>query len=251
MSAIRAFCFLVAYTLRRQLRSRKVVIGGVLLGLIAAVVVWTGLERTWSLASFSEIVVLRLLGLFYMPIVALMLGTAAVGDDRDERSLVYLLTRPISRGSLYVGKLLGVLPLVLLLNVGGFAALYAAASVHGRPDLEGALLALSQPILLGSFAYAAFFHLLAATFRHATVIAIAYVFFVEAFLGNVPGILKRVAISFYTSSMIYDGNPAIDRPRLLLPMERETAGWVLAGLAIGFTLLGAWVFGRREHREVV
>lgn len=116
MPTLRAFTFLVAYSFRRQIKSKKTILSLVLLGMIAAVVYLAGLRVPWDAKSFGEWVVLRLHTLFYLPVVTLMFGTGALGDDRDEKSLVYLLTRPIPRSLLFAGKLLGVLPQVLLLG---------------------------------------------------------------------------------------------------------------------------------------
>ncbi|MBI4602327.1 MAG: ABC transporter permease [Planctomycetes bacterium] len=251
MTGLRSLLFLVAYSFRRQLRSRKMLLAAILLALIAVVVVRFGVRATWSARRFGDLVVLKLLGLFFVPVVALMFGTGAIGDDRDERSLVYLVTRPMARSGIFAGKLLAVLPHVLVLNGGGLVLLWLLATVWGRPELEGALAHYLAPVLLSSLAYVAFFHCLAALFRHATLISIAYVFFVEVFLGSVPGILKRVSISFYTASMVYGSGAPLSPPPVFLPIDASTARWVLAGLAVGFLALGAAAFSRREQHDPV
>src|SRR5688572_23079210 len=102
MTYLRAFFHLVAYSLRRQLRSRKVLLGIVLLGMLSAVVVLIGIRTTWSARMFGEVVVLHMMALFFVPVITLMFGTAAIGDERDEKSLVYVLTRPLPRWAVYV-----------------------------------------------------------------------------------------------------------------------------------------------------
>lgn len=253
MFYLRALFHLVAYALRRQLRSRKVLLGIVLLAMLAAVVVLLGLRTSWSARMFGEVVVLHMMGLFFLPVITLMFGTAAIGDERDEKSLVYVLTRPLPRWAIYVGKYLGVLPIVLLFTIGSLYFLYALSSWNGRPDLQGSVGAYAPAVLYGSLAYVAFFHLLTALFRHSTLIAIAYVFFIEVSIGLVPGILKRVSLRFYTSSMVYDAAEAFGLtppPRgVFLPLDGETARWFLAGATIVLLLLGSWVFARRDQHQ--
>ncbi|HVR74778.1 MAG TPA: ABC transporter permease subunit [Planctomycetota bacterium] len=253
MTYLRAFFHLVAYSLRRQLRSRKVLLGLVLLAMLSAVVVLIGLRTSWSARMFGEVVVINMMGLFFLPVITLMFGTAAIGDERDEKSLVYVLTRPLARWSIYVGKFLGVLPIVLVFTIGSLYFLYALSASNGRPDLHGSVGAYAPAVLYGSLAYVAFFHLLTALFRHSTLIAIAYVFFIEVSIGLVPGILKRVSLRFYTSSMIYDSAEGfgLTPPRrgVFLPLDGETARWCLAGATILLLLLGSWVFARRDQHQ--
>ena len=44
-----------------------------------------------------------------------------------------------------------------------------------------------------TLAYVCLFHLFAVAFRHSTIIALVYAVFMEMLLGNMPGIVKRVA----------------------------------------------------------
>ncbi len=250
---LRSFLFLVAYSFRRQVRSRKMLLALVILAMIATVVFIAGAREPWTARSFGEWVVLRMFGLFFLPVVTLMFGTGALGDDRDEKSLVYLVTRPLARWSLFLGKLLGVLPQVIGFTAGGLWLLCAVARSRGVQDLDGAFGMYLPAMLCGALAYLACFHFLAAAFRHSTLIAVAYVFFVEVFLGRVPGIMKRVSISFYTWSMVYDhAAPAGLKPvPIFLPLEGETARTVLLAVACGFVIVGAWVFSRREYHDAV
>jgi ABC-2 type transport system permease protein len=251
IASLRSLLFLSGYSLRRQLRSKKVFLSLLILAMIASVVFLAGLKQPWSARTFGEWVVLRLFGLFFLPVVTLMFGTGALGDDRDEKSLVYLITRPIPRWGIFAGKLAGVLPQVLLLTAGGLYLLHLAAGLHAEPDLAGSLGMYLLPIVLGALAYVSFFHFLGAAFRHSTLIAIAYVFFVEVFLGRVPGIMKRVSISFYTWSMVYDNaaDAGVNPSPVFVPLRGELAMEVLIGIAVGFLLVGAWVFSRREYHD--
>lgn len=253
ISQLRSLLFLAGYSFRRQLRSRKVVLSFVLLAMIAVVVFLVGMRRPWNAKDFGESVALGLFGLFYLPVVTLMFGTGALGDDREEKSLVYLLTRPLPRWGIFAGKLLGVLPLVLLFTAGGLYLLHATAGRHAEPDLAGSLDLYLPAVVFGALAYVSFFHFLGAAFRHSTLIAIAYVFFVEVFLGHVPGIMKRISISFYTSSMVYGSavDAGVKPAPVFLPTQAETARMVLIGIALGFLVIGAWVFSRREYQDTV
>ena len=253
MTYLRAFFHLAAYAFRRQLRSRKVLLGIILLAMLAAVVLLISIKTSWNARMFGEFVVLRMLGLFFLPVITLMFGTAALGDERDEKSLVYVLTRPLPRWAIYVGKFLGVLPIVLVFTLGSLYFLHALAAWNGRPDLRDSIGAYVPAVFYGSLASVAFFHLLTVFFRHSTLIAIAYVFFIEVFIGEVPGILKRISLRFYTSSMIYDSAKPFGltppRREIFLPLDGDTARWCLAGATVVLLLLGCWAFARRDQHQ--
>jgi hypothetical protein len=81
-----------------------------------------------------------------------------------------------------------------------------------------------------------------------------YALFLEAFVGNMPGIIKRVAVSFYTQCLILDAGrglgvepTALRDPRLLLPVSGSTASLVLCVLAAALFVAGTWAFSRREY----
>ena len=179
-----------------------------------------------------------------------------IGDDREDKTLVYLSTRPISRWSLYLAKLLGALPLALGISLGAVFGLCAVASACGGlplPLLEVAWMFLPT-IALGTFAYLAFFGWLGAVFRNATLIGVAHVFLVEFFMGQVPGVLKRISISFYVRCMLYDAGSGHGlKPRntaIFQPVEGDEAAASLLVVGAGFLLLGMYWFSRREYRDL-
>ena len=104
-------------------------------------------------------------------------------------------------------------------------------------------------------AFSALFYLAGACFRRPAVIAIVYSFFLETLLGNMPGYLKRVSIGFYARSMMFEAARGYglqpEKPSVYLPVSGTTAALVLAGLTAGLLVLGAALFARSQHHEVV
>ena len=120
---------------------------------------------------------------FLLPLWSLSFATEAVGGEREQNSLIWLLARPLPRPAVYFAKFVALLPWCLALNIGGFALLCAAA---GRPGLTG--LALFWPaVLAATLAFAALFHLIGAVFRRPAIVAIGYSFCLEIILGDMPG----------------------------------------------------------------
>jgi ABC-2 type transport system permease protein len=199
--------------------------------------------------QFSEFIIV-VFASFVVPICALAFGTASVGGDREDRTLVFLLVRPIPRPLVLLAKFAATLPLVLGLVLGSYWVFCRLAGEMGRVAFPLYLPALVWMTL----AYVSLFHLFAVTFRHSTIIALIYALFMEVLLGNIPGIVKRVAINYYGRSIMYaagadQGLPAPD-PHWFKPLSTETATLALAGIAIGGLALAIVVFSQREYRDL-
>lgn len=204
------------------------------------------LERTGS-GVFAEVMVYGLFLSFLLPVWSLSFATQALGSEREGRTLLWLVTRPLPRPAIYLALFLAALPWTLALNLGGFVGLCLAAGEAGRPALR-----LFWPaILAASCAFTALFHLLAACSRRPAVLAILYCFFLETILGNMPGYMKRVSISFYTRCLMFDAASdtglQLVKPSIYLSVNGTTAAWVLGSVTVILILLGMIVFARTEY----
>ena len=251
-----SWLYLVYFSFRRQLRPRRLVVAFILFAVIALLVGFRGFFEPWKVKSFGRWIIALPFCRFFLPIITLTLGTAIIGDDREDKTLVYLSIRPISRSSMYLAKLLGSLPLALGISLGAVFGLCAVASFFGGPPLPLSELAwmFLPTIACGTLAYLAFFGWLGAVFRNATLIGIAHVFLVEFFMGQAPGVLKRISISFYVRCMLYDagGEHGIG-PRNQASFQSvggDEAAITLISVAVGFLLLGMYWFSRREYRDL-
>ncbi len=198
---------------------------------------------------FSSFVVFSVFLSFLLPIWSLSFATEALGGEREDRSLIWLLTRPLSRPPVYLAKFVALLPWSLGLNLGGFAVLCLAAGAPGRLAFR-----LYWPAVLGAtLAFSALFHLMGACFRRAAVVGIVYSFFLETILGNMPGYLKRISIGFYTRCLMFEAAEEYgvrpENPSVYLPVDGVTAWCVLLGVTVLLLAVGMMVFARSEYRE--
>ncbi len=255
LSPKRAWWSLVVVSFQRQARAHLMV--WIALGLLAFttfIVVLNARAGRWDQPEgflwFSRRIVLGILCGFLLPLWSLSFATEALGREREARNLVWVLTRPLSRPAIYLAKLLAVLPWCLGFNLGGFTLICLAGGPTGRLALE-----LYWPaVLLGSLAFCALFHLMGAWFRRAAVVAVLYSFFLETFMGSMPGYWKRCSISFYTRCMMYSGGAEYGvqpfNSATYLPVEGTTAAWILAAAALVFLGAGMIVFTRSEYLDL-
>lgn len=189
---------------------------------------------------------------FVLPLFTLTYASGAFGTERESRSLVWLMTRPIPRGGIYLAKFLGTLPWCLLFGLVGFVAICFAG---GAPGAE-ALTRYWPAAVAATVAFAALFHLVGAVFRRPVVVGLVYVFFFETVVSALPGSLKLLSLTFYARSLIYNEAVAAGYPGEMLPamgdaVSSTTAWAVLLVAPVAITLVGMWLFARSEYRDDV
>jgi ABC-2 type transport system permease protein len=208
--------------------------------------------REWGFMTYSRWVIHLVFMGFVLPLFTLSYATGAFGTDRESRSLVWLMTRPIPRSGIYLAKFVGTLPWCLAFGLGGFAAVCLAGGPLGRE----ALARYWPAAAMATLAFAALFHLVGAIFRRPVVVGLVYVFFFEAVVAALPGSLKLLSLTFYARSLMYNeaadaGYPVEMLPAMTAAVSNETAWWVLGSATVVITLFGMWLFARSEYRDDV
>ncbi|MDZ4688586.1 MAG: ABC transporter permease subunit [Planctomycetaceae bacterium] len=240
-------------TLRRQLRSRQTLVCLALTTLCALIVLAWAQQRSPTAKKLAEQVLIPTFVGFLMPIFAVSYGASGIGGEREDRTLIYLLIAPIPRAVLYLVKAFATMLLVALWAGGSLGVMCLLAGEHGR-EVFFVFLPAS---LLGTTVYAALFLFLGASFRHGTIISLAYWFFLEVLFGAMPGIVKRVTVSFYVKCLIYEAGEDLRlRPmgrvsqETFLAVTGDTALIALASALVGLLVLGAGVLSAREYAEL-
>jgi len=208
--------------------------------------------KDWGFMTYSRWVIHLVFMGFVLPLFTLSYASGAFGTDRESRSLVWLMTRPIPRSGIYLAKFVGTLPWCLAFGMGGFVAVCLAGGEHGREALGRYWPAAA----MATVAFASLFHLVGAIFRRPVVVGLVYVFFFEAVVAALPGSLKLLSLTFYARSLMYNEAAAAGYPVEMLPamtaaVESETAWAVLGGATVVITLFGMWLFARSEYRDDV
>ncbi len=105
-----------------------------------------------------------------VPLVALLAGTGAIGPEIDDGSIVYLLSKPISRFTIVLSKL--AVAIAVALVFGAVPVAVATRVLAASPEV------LLIPLLVGAaaacVAYAALFLCLAVLTRNAVIVGLLY-----------------------------------------------------------------------------
>ncbi|MEO6652694.1 MAG: ABC transporter permease subunit [Ilumatobacteraceae bacterium] len=163
-----------------------------------------------------------------LPIVALVFASAALGDLREDGTLVYLWLRPMQRWSVVVGawaaSVTASLPLTLVPLVA------SAIVVDGGSDLVWATLLAG---LIGVITYAAIFVLVGLVLKNPIVWGLGYILIWEGIVAAFGSFAAKLAVRGYTRSII----TAITGVDLELGELSLTAG-VVVPLLVSVAALG-------------
>ena len=182
----------------RQLTSRGRLIGLSLLALVAPLSGWALGSADTSLDDAVNLVASVGLGLV-LPIVSLVFGGAALGDLREDKTLVYLWLRPMDRWPIVVGAALAAMTLaapIVLISVVAAAILTGA----GNGIVFGTLLAT----VVGLIAYVSVFTLFGVWLKRFIVWGLAYILIWEGFIAQAGAGVARVALRKYTRSILVE-----------------------------------------------
>ena len=140
-----------------------------------------------SLAGEDPHVAAGVLGGFALatvvPLLGLIAGTGAIGPEIDDGSIVYLVSKPLSRHSIVRSKALVAAGVITVFAV--VPTLFAGLILSGDFSLS---LAFAAGALIAGVAYGALFLLLAVVTRNAVVIGMLYALIWETLVGSfVPG----------------------------------------------------------------
>lgn len=180
---------LVSVSLRGLLnRRRTLLLGlfGALVVLVAVLFRLAGQPDDESLAFTGQ-----LLGNFglavLLPVVAVIVGTAAIGSELDDGTIIYLLAKPIRRGLVALVKAVVAWTIVVLLV--SPAILVAGVVARGGDADLGVAYAVAAGF--GALEYTAVFLALSLVTSRALVVGLAYVVIWE---GAVAGLFEGTRI---------------------------------------------------------
>jgi ABC-2 type transport system permease protein len=182
----------------RQLTSRGRIIALTLLALVAPVAGWALGTSDASLDDSVRLIAGIGLGLV-VPVVALVFGGAAIGDLREDKTLVYLWLRPMARWPIAVGAAGAAFTLAAPISL---IPLVAAAVLTGAGSgiVSGTLVSG----LVGAIAYVAVFTFLGTWLKRFIVWGLAYILIWEGFISQAGAGVARVALRKYTRSILVE-----------------------------------------------
>jgi ABC-type transport system involved in multi-copper enzyme maturation permease subunit len=199
---------------------------------------------------FSNIIMVFYLQLIIL-LLALFFGTSVCSEEVEGRTLPYLITRPVPKPAVVLGKYLA----YTLLNIGMVAlGLLFSFTILNLDRLADAslylvLLRYGGVLSLGIIAYAAFFTFLGSFLKRSIFFGLLFSFGWENVIQYFPGSTQRFAIAHYLKSFLPGPSPG-RFSFLTFRLEATRPGLALLMLFLitaGFLALACLLFSKKEY----
>lgn len=146
-------------------------------------------------AMLSAILVFRLL-----PLASAIFSTAVISQEVEQKTIVYLLTRPVPRAQLIAMRGLASITVVAL--VAFFAAVVVSLSVYGADAFSNPLLWRDlKAIIIGAAAYGSLFVFISLLINRAMIVCLLFAFAWETSVPNMPGSMYYLSITSYLTAI--------------------------------------------------
>lgn len=239
MSAVNA---IVTVTLRGLLGRRRTVLMLLLVALpiLVGVVIRLGGGRA-DAAEILDTLVIRTV----LPLVALIIGTAAIGSEIEDGTAVYLLVKPVPRWRIAVTKLVVASGLTATLVVAPTIVTGLLVGGTGETALATTM-GFTVAVLLGGVAYACAFTTLGAWTTRALVIGLAYTLIWEGVLAGLLEGTRFLSIRQATlgiAAALTGEDPGVD------PLAPTVAFGIIAVVIVGSAVLTTVALTRFQIRS--
>ncbi len=239
---------IAALTLRQILGRRRAVIAILLCAMPAALVAWYRSDSPpqW-MATFLPTALTDLVLTAVVPLTALLLGAGAFATEMEDGTLLYLLTKPISRTSIALTKILVVMGSAAGLAMACVAGAIAASG-QGWSDPTHTPVAFLVAAGLGGLLYGAAFTAVGLVTRRGVQFGLLYLVLWEGAFPRVLNATSTLSIKHYLLSIA----DAIAAPDLIAaPAPLSTALWVAALLPLVALGVSIHRLSRHEPEKVM
>jgi len=204
----------------------------VIIGFVFSISEATDDPERWTARTLYRDMVIAVV----LPLAALLLGTSALGDEFEDGTAVYLLTKPIPRWQILLPKLAGAwlitsVLLALCIVVSGLLAIG-----DGSPLIP----AFAAAVVVGALAYCAIFVLLSVSTSRALIAGLVYVFVWEGAITGIFDGARYLSIRHYTLGL--GGNLADVDPFIYNP----TVGGFTAVIMFSIVIAAAVLLANRK-----
>ncbi|MCB9880659.1 MAG: ABC transporter permease [Planctomycetes bacterium] len=192
---LRCYPLIVAQTVREVLLSRRTLLF-VALALAYPVVAIVAAQRLGDSRRVDELFCGVTFGVYFqglVPIVSMFFAVSTVREEIASRTLVYLITGPVPRAAIWLGKFTAAVLVCWLILGSALAIAICVLPMIGEPGWRGdasitraTLLAPILPALLAPVAYCAIGTVFGVRFQRAMITGAVYVVGWEYVVGSTP-----------------------------------------------------------------
>lgn len=197
----------------------------------------------------------NLIMLFYLQLIVLILalfyGTSVCSEEVEGKTLPYLITRPVPRSAVVLGKYAAYTTVMMTMVTLGLVSSFLVLNFDRLLDLSvyrilGRYLGV---LLLAALAYGALFTFMGSFLKRSIFFGLLFCFGWENVIQYFPGSTQRLAIAHYLKSFL----PSTSAGRFsiltfrLEPTEQGTALLILFLTTAALLALAGLLFSKKEY----
>ncbi|UCF06145.1 MAG: ABC transporter permease [bacterium] len=203
--------FLFLFFIRNAVRSRRVVWMTVLglvpvaiavVRVLAANLLGTNVDASGFFLRLTSSLYLHIL----LPLLSALIGTGIVAEEVEDRTLPYLLSRPIPKRRIVVSKSLSacliVCMIIFLSLVVSYTLLTAGGGIRSYLSNLGSLFHITAVLCLGSLVYVPFFGMLGAAIKRPVLVGLLFAFGWENIVANFPSKIRLFTVVYYLKELL-------------------------------------------------
>jgi ABC-2 type transport system permease protein len=175
-----------------------------------------------------------LLATVIVPLIALMLASAGFSAEIEDGTVVYLLSKPISRVQIVLMKLLVTSALCAAFSAG--STIVAGLVLMRAFDPTHFIIGFAVAAALGSLLYTALFLALGLVTRRGLLIGLTYLIVWEGALSGAFAGTRALSVRQYMLS-VADAISTVDPAVFTALLPTSRAYWMSSIVAVGVTLL--------------
>lgn len=259
--------FLITFFLKNGLRSRRTIWLAILtlfpVGVSVLLLLLKELfaQDNVTVSALYPQVSLFLYLHFLLPLMAVFIGTATIADEVEDRTLPYLITRPVPRWTIVLAKVLaGVLTsaiLILISHFFSYSILTLGDQTGSWVENFGKFFNSAWVLVAGLLVYTPIFAFMGGLFRRSVLGGLLFSFGWETTVSFFPGNIKLLTVYHYLHVLFPELRTArtndirsaiLDFILPTKPMSDLEALIVLAGIFIVFTAATVTLLYFKEYR---
>jgi ABC-2 type transport system permease protein len=206
-----------------------------------------------AMSVFNDILMVFYLQ-FYVVILALFYGTSVLAEDIEGRTMAYLVTRPVSKPSVVVGKYAAYSALMAVMTEVSLTLSFFIMNSGriGEASLYRVFFGYAGVLALAILAYTGLFTFLGSLLKRALLVGLVFGFGWENVIQYFPGSTQKFSIVHYLKSLL-PRRPVAGRGTLSVLLFRLEPTATLPAILV-LVLLGAvcvglacWLFRTKEY----
>ncbi len=204
-------------------------------------------EPIYQYGQISGAIVFRILAL-----AAAIFSTAVIGQEVEQKTITYLLTRPIARWKVLLARTLAASTVTFVVGV-----MMAVGASIGVPDVgpfNGVVLRDILALAVGALSYCALFTMVTLVINRAMIVCLIFAFGWEVAVPNMPGSTYYLSLNSYLTAIANRPEPPqragpfqfLSQQMATQGVSQMTAWIVISVLTVVLLSLAAWWFTRFE-----